>query len=958
MKKATRHLSAQTRQSARLVIVLLIWLFTSTGAYAQTLVQGNVLDAKKAPLVGVNVVVKGTTTGTATDANGAFKLTVPNSVSELVFSFVGYVAQTIPTNGRTTINVTLNETTASLDEVIVTGVFDKRSRMESSVAISTLNARDIERLVPNSAADLLKNVPGVYVNSSQGEVQNVVYSRGVSANSQSAISDSPNGYYYVSLQEDGLPVSAVSSSDLSPDFFYRSDATVKRLEAVRGGTSSITGANAPGGIFNFLTKAGGANAGSEVRVRLGLEGDGRNPYYRADFNTGGTMGKQWDYNVGGFYRYAEGARYAGYPLNNGGQLKANATRHYANGSVRIYAKYLNDHNGTMVPLVGQGFNNNITLAPGVNKADSYMLPGTSVVVPNGSDTRFTTFDPKKLNHATDATFGINWQHDLSDTWSITNNAKYSAKTRDANVSISTNFTYLDDFITSVFSGAINLGPGTITYKDRQSNQVVAQVQQNFGPQGPSYAVLNSTLPDAVKGAIRYTGALKLTIDDNEFMDQLTVNKRLKNGSITGGLFFANSHVSATNLRAPGLGLTLVKDRAEFLDVSFKSVSGTPFQISDPATGYLKLGGSFGYTNYDYTNNQLAFFLGNTLNLSDNLNFDWGARYESINIQGTNDPTVPTTKVGGIDGNPLTLYDNFYGVTGTAPFRFNKSLSTFSYSGGLNYTFNPNTAVYIRYTRGQKSPDLSFYNTYTSQFVVDNNPPKNQDITQFEVGFKVKTSRLSAVITPFYSQLDNVGSTVLATDENAQLYYTSTLYNKTETMGVEIEANWALSPKLSIRGAVTAQQGKYLKLQTWNVVPNTPKTNNTIIDYTGNRIENNPNLIITLTPTYTVGKFYGLVQWKYLGDRPANQPNAYNLPAFSQFDLGAGYAATKRLSFSVNINNATNVLGIMGSASPGGFLQAVSPQNLTKAQIEANPNAVHSILPIQPRAYFMTAIYNF
>ncbi|MCF3243899.1 TonB-dependent receptor plug domain-containing protein, partial [Escherichia coli] len=79
------------------------------------------------------------------------------------------------------------------DEVVVTGVFDRRERMDASIAISTLSAKQIEMQVPLSSADLLKNVPGVYVNSALGEVRNTVYSRGVSAGSVEA----STGYYYV-----------------------------------------------------------------------------------------------------------------------------------------------------------------------------------------------------------------------------------------------------------------------------------------------------------------------------------------------------------------------------------------------------------------------------------------------------------------------------------------------------------------------------------------------------------------------------------------------------------------------------------------------------------------------------------------------------------------------------------------------------------------------------------------
>ena len=140
-----------------------------------------------------------------------------------------------------------------LDEVIVTGVFDQRTRLESSIAISTLKAKDIERLAPVSAADLLKNIPGVYVNSSLGEIRNTIYSRGVSVGSN----DGASGYYYVSMQEDGLPVTNATFTNFGPDFFLRADLTTSRVEAVRGGTASILGSNAPGGIFNYVSKTGG-----------------------------------------------------------------------------------------------------------------------------------------------------------------------------------------------------------------------------------------------------------------------------------------------------------------------------------------------------------------------------------------------------------------------------------------------------------------------------------------------------------------------------------------------------------------------------------------------------------------------------------------------------------------------------------------------------------------------------
>jgi outer membrane receptor protein involved in Fe transport len=79
------------------------------------------------------------------------------------------------------------------------------------------------------------------------------------------------------------------------------------LESVRGGSASITGANAPGGIFNYVSKTGQASS-NEITYKFGLEGDGRNPFHRLDANFGGKLGNNWYYKYGGFYRNAEGAR--------------------------------------------------------------------------------------------------------------------------------------------------------------------------------------------------------------------------------------------------------------------------------------------------------------------------------------------------------------------------------------------------------------------------------------------------------------------------------------------------------------------------------------------------------------------------------------------------------------------------------------------------------------------------
>ena len=295
-----------------------IFFLIAGSAFSQNSITGKVTDNTGNPLAGATVRIKGSNNATKTNEQGVFSFQgVNSSAAVLVVSYIGFADKEVKAAGSD-IMVQLAEKATETEEVVVTGVFDRRTALQSSIAISTLKRDAISKLAPNSAADLLSYTPGVYVNSAVGEINNTVFSRGVNAN-QFAVAGG-NGYYYVSLMEDGLPVSNLSSGNIVADYFYRADATLSRLESVRGGSASITGANAPGGIFNYVSRTG-QDMSNEITYKFGLEGDGRNPYHRVDGNFGGKLGNGWFYNIGGFYRHAEGPRSPGYALNNGGQVK-------------------------------------------------------------------------------------------------------------------------------------------------------------------------------------------------------------------------------------------------------------------------------------------------------------------------------------------------------------------------------------------------------------------------------------------------------------------------------------------------------------------------------------------------------------------------------------------------------------------------------------------------------------
>ncbi len=104
-------------------------------------IQGVVVDNSNEPLIGVSVVVKGTTIGATTDLNGRFSLAIPQNGKELTFSYVGFVSQTLPIS-RSFMNVRLQEDTRQLEEVVVVG-YGTRNKSSVAGSVSTVEAKEV-----------------------------------------------------------------------------------------------------------------------------------------------------------------------------------------------------------------------------------------------------------------------------------------------------------------------------------------------------------------------------------------------------------------------------------------------------------------------------------------------------------------------------------------------------------------------------------------------------------------------------------------------------------------------------------------------------------------------------------------------------------------------------------------------------------------------------------------------
>ncbi|WP_461152207.1 carboxypeptidase-like regulatory domain-containing protein, partial [Spirosoma pulveris] len=149
--------------------LFLLSLLVSVGAYAQTKVSGKVVDAQGLALPGVSIVVKGTTTGTVSAAQGDYTLNLARGNETLVFSYIGFLTQEVPANNRSTINITLASDDKMLNEVVVVGYGEQKKETVTG-AVATVKGTD---LVKSPAVNLSNSIagrmPGVIATNASGE---------------------------------------------------------------------------------------------------------------------------------------------------------------------------------------------------------------------------------------------------------------------------------------------------------------------------------------------------------------------------------------------------------------------------------------------------------------------------------------------------------------------------------------------------------------------------------------------------------------------------------------------------------------------------------------------------------------------------------------------------------------------------------------------------------------------
>ena len=234
----------------KIFLILLSGIFLSLDIQAQRIkVHGNVKDSYGEPVVGANVIVKGTTSGTVTDIDGNYQIEAPKD-STLIFSFVGYISQSIPIKNRTEISVILEEDVITLGEVVAIG-YGTVKKSDATGAVTQIKPDEINKGMATSAQDLLVGqTPGVVVTLTGGKPEAGGEIRIRGGSSLNATNDPL-------IVIDGVPVDNSGVTGMSNPLSMIPPDNIESFTILKDASATaIYGSRASNGVIIITTKKG------------------------------------------------------------------------------------------------------------------------------------------------------------------------------------------------------------------------------------------------------------------------------------------------------------------------------------------------------------------------------------------------------------------------------------------------------------------------------------------------------------------------------------------------------------------------------------------------------------------------------------------------------------------------------------------------------------------------------
>lgn len=840
MKKITSFL----KKTMFLVAIMLI-----NQSFAQSgVLSGSVKDNKGEAVIGANVVAG--SKSTTTDLDGKYALSgVANGKTTVSVSYIGYksTSQEVTIQGNTTLDFSLQEDSSNLEEVVVTGVVNPKTKLKSSVSVTSLDVKQIEQSAPRSTAEIFRTIPGIRSESSGGEGNSNISVRGVPISS--------GGSKYLQIQEDGLPVLLYGDiAFATADIFTRFDRSIAKVEAIRGGSASTLSSNSPGGIINFISKTGKVEGGS-MATSFGLDYND----FRTDLEYGARIGDGLYFHAGGFYRSGEGVRSPGFIANNGGQVKFNITKEFENGSVTIYTKFLNDRAASYMPMpvqvTGTNSNPNWDSVNGFDATNgalqSVYLNHNVGLGPDGELRRGKVNDGM---NPISKSIGANVNFDLQDGWKVTNNGRFSSNSGQ----------FISPFPAQVASAsaiATSFGAGsTLTYANdgtpfNNPNGLVARIHM-FDVQ------LNNF---------------------NNFMNDLRITKKFDNIGlgVTAGYFKSIQNISMSWLW--NSYLQEVSDNNPRLinvaDASGNSLSDNGlYAYGTPFWGNLA-------RNYDTQYNVSAPYVNLALDVNTNLSLEGGLRYDRGQVNGSFAGGTSTTYDINNDGAISTPEQNVFAINTANTTAVDYDYDYVSYTLGGNYLLNEQQSVFARYSKGASAKADRIL--FSGLNYLDGDRINAKDfLAQLEVGYKRKFSKGYFYLTAFQAVTTEEGGFEATSN--------SIIENDYKSLGLELETSYNVNSDFNLRGGLT-----YTKAEI------------TSGDNAGNDPRRQPRLMYNFIPTYKFSQKKNTLGLSFIGQTKAyaQDNNDLVMNGFLIVNGFVEVGITKGLSVNVSGNNLFDTLAI-------------------------------------------------
>jgi outer membrane receptor protein involved in Fe transport len=216
-----------------------------------------------------------------------------------------------------------NETTDGFDgdAIVVTASGGDKKQLDTSVSVTSIDSGMIDRFKPSSEAEVFRMIPGIQVPGTSGP----------GGNSNIAVRGLPvatGGSPFVQIQEDGLPTVLFGDIQFgNNDYWTRYDASVARVESVRGGGSTTYASQAPGAVINYISHDG-KEAGGYIQIAMGVNFNEQ----RVDFRYGAPIGESTRFHIGGYGKIGKGPLGADFRVSESFQVKGNLTHEFGDGA--------------------------------------------------------------------------------------------------------------------------------------------------------------------------------------------------------------------------------------------------------------------------------------------------------------------------------------------------------------------------------------------------------------------------------------------------------------------------------------------------------------------------------------------------------------------------------------------------------------------------------------------------